>query len=137
MIRILIAYAGAAIVFAGLDAVWLTLTNATLYRPVLAPLLADHPRPVPALLFYAIYLAGLVLFAVRPGLRAGRWLTAAGLGAAFGFVAYATYDLTNQATLKLWATQITVLDLSWGAFVSAVGATAGYLAARLAKVRAA
>jgi uncharacterized membrane protein len=137
MMRALAAYIGAAIVFAGLDAVWLTLTNATLYRPVLAPLLAERPRLVPALLFYAVYLAGLVLFAVRPGLRARRWLTAAGLGAAFGFVAYATYDLTNQATLKLWATQITVLDLAWGTFVSAVGASAGYFAALLAKPRSA
>ena len=133
MIRALVAYVGAAVVFAAMDAVWLTLTNATLYRPTLAPLLTDHPRLVPAVLFYLIYLAGLVLFAVRPGLRAGRWLAAAGFGAAFGFVAYATYDLTNQATLKLWATEITVLDLTWGTFVSAVGATAGYFAVRLTK----
>jgi uncharacterized membrane protein len=134
VIRTLVAYVGAAVVFAAMDAVWLTLTNATLYRPVLAPLLTDHPRLVPAVLFYAIYLGGLVLFAVRPGLRAGRWTAAAGLGAALGFVAYATYDLTNEATLKLWATQITVLDLGWGTFASAVAASAGYFAVRLTKV---
>lgn len=85
----------------------------------------------------SVYLAGLNFFAVRPGLRARRWLTAAGLGAAFGFVAYATYDLTNQATLRVWATRITVLDLTWGTFVSAVGATAGYFAAGLTNIRAA
>ena len=135
MTRALIAYVGAAIVFLAMDAAWLTLTNATLYRPALAPLLTDHPRLVPAVLFYVVYLAGLVLFAVRPALRSDRWLAAVGLGAAFGFVAYATYDLTNQATLRVWATQITVLDLAWGTFVSSVGAAAGYFAARLAKPR--
>jgi uncharacterized membrane protein len=67
-------------------------------------------------------------------LRTGRWLTAALLGAAFGFVAYATYDLTNQATLKVWATRITLLDLSWGTFVTATGATAGFWAVRLSRV---
>ena len=134
MIRALVAYVAAAVVFAGLDAVWLTLTNATLYRPTLGPLLTDRPRLVPAVLFYAIYLAGVVFFAVTPALRAGRWTTAMGLGAALGVFAYATYDLTNQATLKVWATHITVLDLPWGAFVTAAGATAGYFAVRLARV---
>jgi uncharacterized membrane protein len=133
MIRSLAAYFGAAVVFIALDAVWLTLTGATLYRPALAPLLADQPRLVPAALFYVVYLAGLALFAVKPALRTRRWWSAPVHGAAFGLVAYATYDLTNQATLKLWSTEVTVLDLGWGAFVSAAGATAGYFAGRLVK----
>jgi uncharacterized membrane protein len=133
MKRWLIGYAGTAVVFLALDAVWLTLTNAALYRPTLAPLLADAPRLAPAVLFYVVYLAGVVLFAVMPAVRAARWRKATLLGAALGFVAYATYDLTNQATLRVWATQITVLDLAWGTFASAVGATAGYTAVRLAK----
>ena len=134
MIRTLVAYVGTAVVFAGLDAIWLTATNASLYRPTLGPLLADSVRPVPALLFYVIYLGGVVLFAVTPALRSGRWQTALLLGAGLGFVAYATYDLTNQATLKLWATKITLLDLAWGTFVTAAGATAGFWAARLVKL---
>ena len=135
MIRFLVGYAGAALVFCALDACWLTLTNASLYRPALAPLLAEQVRLVPAVLFYVVYLAGVTLFAVLPAARARRWLTAAGLGAAFGFVAYATYDLTNQATLKLWATRITLLDLSWGVVATAAGATAGYIAIKLARLR--
>jgi uncharacterized membrane protein len=107
MIRSLAAYFGAAVVFIALDAVWLTLTGATLYRPALAPLLADQPRLVPAALFYVVYLAGLALFAVKPALRTRRWWSAPVHGAAFGLVAYATYDLTNQATLKLWSTEVT------------------------------
>ena len=70
MIRSLVAYVASAIVFAGLDAVWLTTTNAALYRPTLGPLLTDRPRLIPAVLFYAIYLAGVVFFAVIPALRA-------------------------------------------------------------------
>jgi uncharacterized membrane protein len=130
----LIAYVGAALVFCALDAGWLTLTGASLYRPILAPMLTDTPRLVPAVLFYAIYLAGVVLFAVTPAVRARHWPTAAALGAALGLVAYATYDLTNQATLKLWSTEITLLDLSWGVVVTAIAATASYFAVKLAKV---
>ncbi|HEY2710237.1 MAG TPA: DUF2177 family protein [Caulobacteraceae bacterium] len=132
MIRSAVAYAGAGLVFAGLDAAWLTLTNAALYRPILGPLLADRVRLVPAVLFYALYLLGVVGFAAMPAVRAGRWQNAVKLGAAFGFVAYATYDLTNQATLRAWSTEITVLDLSWGTFVSACGAAAGYFAVKAA-----
>jgi uncharacterized membrane protein len=133
MIRGAVAFAGTAVVFGAMDAVWLTLTNAPLYRPSLAPLLAPQVRLVPAVLFYLIYLTGAVQFAVKPALLNGRWQGAAKLGAAFGFVAYATYDLTNQATLKVWSTTITALDLGWGTFATAVAATAGYFTVRATK----
>jgi uncharacterized membrane protein len=122
------AYAGAAIAFAGLDAVWLSATNAALYRPVLHGVLIDGFRPAPAVAFYLVYLLGVTVFAAAPGLAAGRWVVAARRGAMFGFFAYATYDLTNQATLIVWSTRIMALDLMWGTFVTAVGATAGYWA---------
>lgn len=131
--RHLAAYAGAGLAFAGLDAVWLSLTSASLYRPVLHGVLIDGFRPVPAVLFYLVYLAGVVIFAVAPAMRAGRWRVATAMGALFGFFAYATYDLTNQATLIVWATKITLMDLAWGAFVTAAGATAGYLASTVVK----
>ena len=127
------AYAGAAVAFAGLDAVWLSATNATLYRPALHGLLIDGFRPVPAVAFYLVYLLGVSVFAVAPGLAAGRWSVAMRRGAMFGFFAYATYDLTNQATLIVWSTRITALDLMWGTFVTAAGATAGYWAGRAVK----
>lgn len=128
----LAAYLGAAVAFAGLDAVWLTWTNARLYRPVLHTVLTQGFRPLPALAFYLVYLLGVMVFAVAPGLTAGRWRLAARQGALFGFFAYATYDLTNQATLAAWSTQITLLDLTWGTFVTAAGASAGYWAGRAA-----
>ncbi|MGA0604170.1 DUF2177 family protein [Caulobacter sp. KR2-114] len=125
------AWLGTAVVFLALDAAWLTTTNAALYRPALAPLLAPAVRPVPAVLFYLIYLTGLVIFAVRPALAdVAGWAGAARRGALFGLVAYATYDLTNQATLAVWPTRITLADLAWGALVSATAAASGALAGR-------
>lgn len=131
--RWLVAYLASGLVIAALDAVWLTLTNVRLYRAALGAILAPGFRPVPAVLFYLLYLVGVVVFAVAPALRDGRWTTAAMSGALFGLVAYATYDLTNQATLVVWATRITVLDMAWGTFLTAAGATAGYLASTLVK----
>jgi len=130
------AYVGAAVVFAGLDFVWLSATNASLYRPTLAPILAAEVRLVPAVAFYLVYLAGLTVFAIRPALAGGGWRTALILGGLFGFFAYATYDLTNQATLAVWATRITLMDLAWGVTVSALGAAAGYFAATLPRSKA-
>ena len=77
-----------------------------------------------------IYLLGVMVFAVAPALKAGHAWAATRRGALFGFFAYATYDLTNQATLVFWSTRITLLDLAWGTFVTAAGATAGYWAGR-------
>lgn len=123
------AYAAAAVVTLGLDAVWLTLTADRLYRPLIGELMREQFSLAPAIAFYALYLCGVVIFAVRPALSSGRWITASVLGALFGFFAYATYDLTNQATLKGWSTTITVADMAWGTLLTATCATAGYLAA--------
>ena len=131
MIRTLVAaYVTAAVVMIALDAVWLSATNATLYRPALHDLLATSFRPGPAVAFYGIYLVGVVVLAISPALSQGGWRRAASSGGVLGFVAYATYDLTNQATLVVWSTTLTVIDMSWGALLTAACATAGYLAAR-------
>ena len=130
--RYLAAYLGAGVVFAGLDAVWLTATNAALYRLALGRILTPGFRPAPAIAFYLIYLAGVVVFAIAPAIRANAgWRGAATRGGLLGFFCYATYDLTNQATLIVWATRVTVLDLAWGILLTATGATAGYLASKL------
>ena len=135
MFRYLVAWLGAGLLLAGLDFFWLTTTNATLYRPVLGQVLAAAPRMGPAVLFYVIYLVGVVIFAVAPAIRSGRWRDATATGAMFGFFCYATYDLTNQATLLVWDTKITLLYLCWGTFLTASGATAGYFASKLAPRR--
>jgi uncharacterized membrane protein len=126
MVRPLIAYVSILVVFGCLDFVWLSLTGASLYKPTLGPIMADKVQAAPAIAFYLIYLAAVVYFAVWPALTQGAWSRAAINGALFGFAAYATYDLTNQATLRVWSLKVTIADLCWGAFASAVAATASY-----------
>lgn len=127
MARIIIAYISTLLVFSAVDAVWLTNSADLLYRPILGPILAPEFRLAPAIIFYLLYIAGLLYFAVLPGLRDGLWRTALIKGGLFGFFAYATYDLTNQATLIIWSTKITVADMIWGSFVSGVSAAGGCL----------
>jgi uncharacterized membrane protein len=133
MLAYVVAYACAAIVFVTGDAAWLTLVGPQLYRPVLGPLLADRLNGGAAAAFYLTYLAGVVFLAVAPALPSGAWRTAALNGLVLGLVAYGTYDLTNQATLKLWATRLTLADMAWGGVLTAVAATAGFLGARMVK----
>lgn len=124
------AWLAALAAFLALDAVWLTTMGPRLYTPHLGPLLRPDPDLVAAALFYLLYLSGLVAFAVAPAVGAASWTGAAARGAAFGLVAYATYDLTNQATLRGWPWAVTAADLAWGMVVSAAGASAGWWGAR-------
>ena len=117
-----IAYLASLLVMAGLDFLWLTNMSAALYRRDLGPLLAEDPRMGVAVIFYLAYAAGIVIFAVRPALAAADWRVAALYGALFGFFAYATYDLTNFATMKVWTLRVTVLDIAWGAVLTAAAA---------------
>jgi uncharacterized membrane protein len=127
-----IAWLVTAIVFLGLDAIWLSQMSKRLYRPLIGELLAPKLELAAALAFYVIYVSGIVFFAVAPALERGGMARALFCGAALGFVAYATYDLTNQATLRGWDVRVTLADLAWGAFVSAVSAAAAYwVAARV------
>lgn len=125
----LIGYGAAALVFGGLDACWLSFAGSRIYRPVLGDLLAPDFRGGPAAVFYLIYLGGMVWFAVRPGLTEG--LGTAALNAALlGGLCYATYDLTNQATLARWSTWLSVADIVWGSFATTVAAVAATAVAR-------
>jgi uncharacterized membrane protein len=128
----LVSYVAAGVVFLAIDAIWLTVMTGAFYRPMLGELIAERPRLAPAAAFYLIYIAGVVTFAVSPALASGRWSTALFLGAALGLVAYATYDLTNQATLRNWPAAVTIVDLAWGATLTAASATAAYFIAELA-----
>jgi len=124
----IVAAITAALVFGALDAVWLSWAGPNFYRPRLGDILAESFRMMPALVFYAAYIAAIVWFAVRPGLSLG--IGAAALnGALLGAICYATYDLTNQATMRTWSTTVTVADIAWGAFATAVAAAAASFAA--------
>ncbi|MBG0509315.1 DUF2177 family protein [Agrobacterium sp. MOPV5] len=121
------AYLFTLVAFLVIDFIWLSTMASRLYRPAIGDLLVENFRLAPAVVFYLIYAAGLTFLAVRPAFQTGEWTTALLYGAVVGFMAYATYDLTNQATLKSWSTTLTVADLLWGTFVSAAAATIGYL----------
>jgi uncharacterized membrane protein len=125
-----IAYVATGLVFLAIDAIWLTAAAQRLYRPLMGDMLVDGFRLAPAVLFYLVYIVGIVVFAILPALASDRWTTATSFGAFLGLFAYATYDLTNQATLKNWPVMVTVADLCWGTFLTAVAATAGFLITR-------
>lgn len=117
----IVAWLAAAVPFGLLDFLWLRWAGPNFYRPALGDLLAESFRPAPALVFYGAYVSAIVWFAVRPGLSGG--IGAAALnGALFGAIAYATYDLTNQATMRVWPVHVTVVDIGWGAFATMAAA---------------
>jgi uncharacterized membrane protein len=125
-------YVIAAATFLVLDLLWLGVVAREFYRVQLGPLMADEINWTAALVFYALFILGLVIFVIQPAMAAGSWPQAALYGALFGLICYATYDLTNLATLKGWPVQMALVDMAWGAAVSAtVAATTTALAARL------
>lgn len=119
-----LAYALTAVIFLGMDAVWLSQANQALYQPAIGHLMASSVDWAAAALFYLLYIGGVVFFGEAPALQQGRSLVALGRGALFGLMAYATYDLTNQATMRDWPWSVTVMDLLWGSFASGVAAWA-------------
>lgn len=127
----LIGYVSLLVVFGAVDALWLTTMGPVLYRPALGDILLPQVRLAPAIAFYLIYPVGLLIFAVLPALKVGSLSNAMFLGLLFGAIAYATYDLTNFATLRNWTIHITVLDIAYGAVVSGVAAAASAWLLRL------
>lgn len=124
-----LAWLLAALAFLALDAVWLTTMTPRLYRPALGHLMAPQLAWLPAVLFYACYVAGIVWFAVAPAVAERRPLLALVNGVLLGLFAYATYDLTNQATLRDWPWLVTACDMAWGGF--GTGAAAWFAASVL------
>jgi len=122
--RFLLSYAVTLPIFFAIDLVWLAVVAKGFYRQHLGHLLAPQVNWAAAILFYLVFIAGIVFFAVRPALETHSAMRALAYGAFFGFLAYATYDLTNQATIRDWPLVVTVVDLVWG---SALSATVAYL----------
>ena len=124
MKRSIAQFAVALACFFALDACWLSLMGPRLYRPALDSILAPEVDWTAAATFYAVYVGGLVAFVIQPATLTGRASRAFWRGALFGMVAFATYDLTNQATIVGWPWVITGADLVWGAFASGVACVA-------------
>lgn len=125
----MLAYALSWIVTLGVmlvcDLTWLSTVGAGVYRPQLGTLLLERPVLWAAALFYLVYAVGVVVFAVAPAIKEESVTRALWLGALFGFFAYATYDLTNLATLRGWSVPVSFLDMGWGAVLTALAAAAG------------
>ena len=129
LVRYGIAYLATGLAFAAIDALWLSKMGPNFYRPQLGEMMLARPRFDAAIAFYLIYIAGIVFFAVSPAFGHGGtgWKTAALYGAVLGFLCYATFDLTNRATLTTWPMKLVLVDLAWGTFLTGAAATAGYL----------
>ncbi len=123
-------YIATALVMLALDSVWLYVMAGRLYRPQIGALLRDGFDPVAAIIFYIVFVAGIVTFVSVPAWDSARWTTPLWRGALFGLVSYATYDLTNQATLRGWSWLVTGADLLWGMTLSGISAALGVVIAR-------
>jgi uncharacterized membrane protein len=124
MVKWIMAYAAAAIVFGALDAIWLRWAAGNLYRPLIGELMATKFNVGAAAAFYLIYIAGMTWFAIKPGIDSGTVQAAMLNGILLGALCYATFDLTSQAVFKVWATHVSVLDILWGAFATGVASSA-------------
>lgn len=137
MLKWIIAYGVAAVSFLALDAVWLRWASVNLYKPVIGEIMAKDFNVGAAAAFYFIYIAGITWFAIKPGLEGGGVQAALLNGILLGALCYATFDLTSQAVMKVWATHISVLDILWGAFVTgAASAIATWAVIRFAPAAA-
>lgn len=123
-------YGITTVVFFALDFIWLSTATSRIYKPYLGDLLSDQPKLAVAAGFYLLYVVGIIALAVVPGLQEASVVGALWRGALFGFLAYATYDLTNLATIRDWPWQVSVIDMVWGTTLNSVVAVAGYYAGR-------
>lgn len=114
-------------IFVAIDAVWLTVVAGKFYKKELGDLLLKKAKLGPAVVFYVMYVFGMVIFVLNPALGAHSIQYVLGHGALLGLLMYATYDLTNLSTLKNWSSKVTIVDLIWGTSVTALTTTLAFL----------
>jgi len=130
LLKTLIVYLSTVVVFFAIDLIWLGLMNSRFYKTQLAGFMSDKVNWLPAILFYLLFIAGLLLLVVLPAVEHGSWIRALLLGGLLGMVAYATYDLSNLATLKSWPLIVSIVDILWGTTLSAIVASISYFIAK-------
>tara|TARA_B100000378_G_scaffold175767_1_gene141784 strand:+ start:617 stop:1018 length:402 start_codon:yes stop_codon:yes gene_type:complete len=131
MIQYIIAYLSTTVVFFALDFLWLGTVARSFYFDRIGDLLAQPFNIPAAVIFYLVYIIGILIFAVNPALAGAGIKYALLYGALFGFFCYATYDMTNLATLKNWSMAVVIVDVIWGTVLTATAAGAGYWLTRL------
>ncbi|MDQ5969356.1 MAG: hypothetical protein QG579_513 [Patescibacteria group bacterium] len=125
-------YAIAFPVFLAIDMVWLGLVAKNFYRDQIGNLMKPDVNWAAAIIFYLIFIVGLVVFVISPAVEKGSWIHAVLFGALFGLVCYATYDLTNLAVAKDWPLLVTIVDLAWGAVLaSSVSVVTYFIASKI------
>ena len=120
-------YVVSLVTFLALDFAWLGWIARGFYRRQLGHLLSPEVRWAPAIIFYALFVAAVVVFAVAPAIERGSLGRAMMLGAFFGIVTYATYDLTNLATMRGFPTLVAAVDMTWGCILTSIVAAVGYV----------
>jgi len=127
--RFALTYCITALVFFAIDLLWLGVIAKNLYAKYLGHLMAERVNWAAAIIFYALYIVGIIIFAVEPGVRSDSLSRAIMWGLLFGFFTYATYDLTNLATLRDWPVTIVFIDIAWGMILCGIASAAGFWAA--------
>ncbi len=128
--KYLLTYSLTAVVFFAVDMLWLGILAKGIYRKYLGGMMSEEVNWTAAIIFYLIFIAGILVFVVEPAVERGSWMRAITLGAFFGIIAYATYDLTNLATLKGWPLPIVFIDIAWGAVLTGSTSVAGFFIMR-------
>jgi uncharacterized membrane protein len=128
--KILLSYVLTTIVFFAIDLVWLGLLAKNIYRKYLGSMMSDTVNWGAALIFYLLFIVGIFIFVINPAIEKQSAARALVLGAIFGLITYATYDLTNYATLKGFPINVVIIDLAWGTFVTAVVSLVGFYITR-------
>lgn len=123
----LVQYAAVAGIFIAIDVIWLTVIASKFYKQELGGMLRPKAQLGPAVIFYLLYVAGIIVFVLNPALNENSLTYVASHGALLGLLMYATYDLTNLSTLKGWPIKVTVVDMVWGTFVTALTSVCAFL----------
>jgi uncharacterized membrane protein len=131
MLAYVVAWVVAAIAFPALDALWFSWSVSRFYKPIIGEIMRPKFSLAPAIAFYVIYASAIVYFGVRIGLQDASLASAALNGALLGFFAYATFDLSNQAILRVWSTKLSVVDMAWGTVATATASAIAYEVASL------
>ena len=124
--KLVASYLLTTLVFFAIDMVWLGFLAKGLYQKYLGGFLSDQVNWTAAIIFYLLFIIGIFVFVILPAVEKNSITSALVLGAFFGFITYATYDLTNLATLKNWPLPIVFIDLAWGAVLTSLVSIAGY-----------
>lgn len=128
--KLILSFILTTLVFLAIDIVWLGWMAKDLYNKMIGHLLSPQVNWVAAIIFYLLFITGIFIFAILPAIEKDTWKYALLYGALFGFFTYATYELTNLATLRQWPATLVFIDIAWGVFLSASVATAGFFITR-------